>query len=252
VPLSCDFKKKTRRSPSGSRAAFTLVELLVVIGILAVLAALLTPAVMNARLAARTAVIKTEIDMLHMAIMNYRNEYGSFPPCSAAPVAGSPSARHLQRLFPRCTTVVNELGADTLTPQNALSAWLKGYTADPTLPVTGAGGRRKLFDFDEGRISNGAFAPSRLANSPFIYIDNTQYLVSGSIPQFVLAGGTYAAQRIPASVSGSFSAISQPAFNSDTFQILCAGIDQVFGTDDDLSNFWSGTRKQYLDNLATQ
>jgi len=80
----------TRQRPlhvTGNRATalpqyggFTLVELLVVIGIIAVLAALIVPAVFQARVTARNAAIKAEIDMLHMAIMNYKNEFGSFPP----------------------------------------------------------------------------------------------------------------------------------------------------------------------------
>ena len=31
-------------------------------------------------------------------------------------------------------------------------------------------------------------------------------------------------------------------FNTDTFQILCNGIDETWNTEDDLSNFWKGTR----------
>jgi hypothetical protein len=43
--------------------------------------------------------------------------------------------------------------------------------------------------------------------------------------------------------------MSQPFANPDTFQILCAGRDEIFGNDDDLSNFWPGTRREYLDSL---
>ena len=91
--------------PDRPRAGFTLVELMVVIAIIALLAALITPAVIGARTSARNAAIKAEIDMLHMAIMNYKNEYGSFPPCFAIgrdlPNSPDPALKHLKRIFPR-------------------------------------------------------------------------------------------------------------------------------------------------------
>jgi len=236
------------RKHTVGRKAFTIVELLVVVGIIAMLAALITPAVIRARSAARNAAIKVEIDMLHMAIMNYKNEYGSFPPALGAPSLGSPTARHLQRLFPRCTTVVNELGTGFVTPQIALWTWLQGYTSDPTLPITGAGGRKKLYDFDISRRDNGAYFPPGLQGSPFIYIDAPNY--PGN---FSLTGGTYFGHRIPTAADATnFANTSQPFFHSDTFQILCAGVDGVFGTDDDLSNFWPRTRREYVDSLQNQ
>jgi hypothetical protein len=54
---------------------------------------------------------------------------------------------------------------------------------------------------------------------------------------------------VPPLGSTDFAVGAQPAFNADTFQILCAGRDEQFGTDDDLSNFWPGTRREYLDSL---
>ncbi len=41
---------------------------------------------------------------------------------------------------------------------------------------------------------------------------------------------------------------SQAFFNADTFQILCAGRDEVWGNDDDLSNFWPRTRREFEDS----
>ena len=241
------------------RGGFTLVELLAVIMIIALLAGLLTPAVMRARNSARNAAIKAEIDMLHMAIMNYKNEYGSFPPAVGNPVAGSPSAKHLQRLFPRCTTVLNELGSLSLTPDIALNVWLRGFTGDPTLPITGAGGRKKLFDFDEVRVSGYQYAPAGKKGSPYVYIDAASYSL---VPYDTSALTNPGAQRIPimppptktaldfgTTVPVPTSPTPQPFFNADTFQILCAGQDEEFGTDDDLSNFWRGTRKEYLGSL---
>jgi hypothetical protein len=57
---------------------------------------------------------------------------------------------------------------------------------------------------------------------------------------------TYSGDTTPFYNSGSET---NDFFNADTFQILCAGRDEIFGNDDDLSNFWPGTRKDYLDSL---
>ena len=259
------------RSPRG----FTLVELLVVIGIIALLAALVTPAVMQAQVAARNAAIKAEIDMLHMAIMNYKNEYGSFPPAISGTSTTDLAAKHILRIFPRTNSIAAEVAV--VTPVNSISGWLGGYSSDPTAPVS-AGNRQKLYDFDQSRRDStlSIYYPSGKPGAPYIYINSSLY-TSGSFPwpsstftytaganstAYSIAAKTYA----PISKSGTY-------FNSDTFQILCAGRDEVFSedanlnntldtgedvngngkldlSDDDLSNFWPGTRKQYLDSLS--
>ncbi len=90
--------------------------------------------------------------------------------------------------------------------------------------------------------------------SGYVYIDNTAYGTIGvgaTIPTRILTSGTYYGLRQPASAAPTvFNNPEQPPFNPDTFQILCAGRDEIFGNDDDLSNFWRGTRRDYLDSLT--
>ena len=276
--------------PSALRSAFTLVELLVVIVILAMLASLITMAASRAMTAARNAAIKAEIDMLHMAIMNYKNEYGAFPPAIATIVnTGTDAAsKHLQRLFPRlsntsaafqakCLPYLNTgstfPAASAITPDTALVAWLFGFTDDIQAPVLSTNGsatvsganivvtgtispRTKLFNFDASRVSNYQYAPSEKPLSPYIYVPASQY---DTFPYLTGSLATPGAQRTPAkppstSTAADFAVASVPNTtlqyaNPDSFQILCAGRDEVFGTDDDLSNFWPGTREAYLDSL---
>lgn len=70
---------RLRLSARTPRAGFSLIELLVAIGIIAILLALLLPAVQAARAAARRLQCRSHMKQIVLAMHNYHGVYGAFP-----------------------------------------------------------------------------------------------------------------------------------------------------------------------------
>jgi len=107
------------------RRGFTLVEMLIVIAIIGMLAALLLVALRSASIAARNAAIKMDITQIDMALDHYRTEYGDYPPDFVGTAASygdtvrrtarSAVLRHLRKRFPRYPIPISDPGDSTNT-----------------------------------------------------------------------------------------------------------------------------------------
>jgi len=102
------------------RRGFTLIELLVVIAIIAVLIALLLPAVQAAREAARRAECINNLKQLGIAMHNYHDTLGSFPPGALNNPGGfaAPRQTWMPHLYPymEATVLYNNINFSDTGP----------------------------------------------------------------------------------------------------------------------------------------
>lgn len=152
------------------QSAFTLVELLVVITIIGILAALLLAAVQRARVAAQRAVITAEINQIDTTIKDLKNSAGSFPPNAQTDLNGpivensvlTDFKQFMLKAFPQhreppqliealvgvsSTAQGGNPGANQatnlpggMTAAEALVFWVGGFSSDPKYPISGSGG----------------------------------------------------------------------------------------------------------------
>lgn len=100
------------------RGAFTIIELLVVVGIISVLAGILLPTLGEARIAARVARAHGELRQVTLALEMYRNRFSVFPPARtfcAAMMANLNEYNHLppELVKARC---IESLPGDIFNP----------------------------------------------------------------------------------------------------------------------------------------
>ena len=73
-------RTQTQTHLSPRRTAFTLVELLIVIGIISILIGLLTPAIYGVVVKARVTEVKSEIAQIEGALADFQGKFGMYPP----------------------------------------------------------------------------------------------------------------------------------------------------------------------------
>src|SRR6267142_1870046 len=72
--------KQTASHPGSKPSGFTLIELIVVIAIIGILAALTLPALKGISNKKKIAVARAELDQMQTFLESYKAKYGSYPP----------------------------------------------------------------------------------------------------------------------------------------------------------------------------
>ena len=117
-------------SESKSRRAFTMIELLIVVAIIAILAAIAGPNFLEAQVRSKVARTKSDMAVVAAALKAYYADYNCYPPNTQE-----------RREFLKATVGLLRIDATTLpTPTTATLSWTSDDKTKPHFPREAATG----------------------------------------------------------------------------------------------------------------
>ena len=268
-------KRITQRSEVGAerRSAFTLIEMMVVIIIIAIMAGLLLTALGGANTAASVAQAQTEISQLETAIAAFEQKYGVKPPSRFVIPPSKDQTGQSKAIARRIwSQIQGDGGLDsnatpvTLIGPECLVFFLAGdfdrsggtfaplgFNKNPRTPFATGGSREgPFYEFPAGRLqdlnSNGfpEFVDPLDNSQPYLYLTPAGYKAQNNNDpnNAVIHSGS----TIPVAYLQSANNFWKPK----DYQIISAGLDGAFGNgglttnlsgadEDNITNFSSGS-----------
>ena len=236
-----------KTSPRRAHTAFTLVEMLVVIVIIGILAAILVPTVYRAFTKAVDTRTALELSQIAASVEQYKQEHGDYPPNFSDFQAGVPwtstdAYRHVRKAFPRAAATeltLLQAQAGNIDNAEALVFWIGGLSSDPQHPFTGPGGpiaikagtatvgtERRGYSFVEARLTMDLNASGVLMSTdgdndafpvylpqgqevPYVYFESRQY-------GFFDANNRYVYNQYPAAGGATSIGVARPMKDDQT------------------------------------
>ena len=178
------------RNRPTKNGAFTLVELLVVMGIIALLAAMLMPVIQNSIEAARRGAAQNEIQNIETAMQEFQMDFGFYPPHTIVNGAGSPLflvMDHTGATINIFDAINNASGLglpdDTaVTPAQCLVFFLgTKFRANPSPAAPGERVQYRLIRVDP---NTGSQRPARTNGGPYYDFPDAIHDNKGRVRQF--------------------------------------------------------------------
>ena len=260
--------RRQQNHQTHARRGFSLIELMVVIVIIAILMALILPAISGARQRARIAQVSSEISQLDNAVAKFKSVYNVEPPSSlyipaAGGTWGAADRSKVRSIWPQFNFATNGgLGNGTkdmhLSGAECLVFFLGGiensssnppvvlgFSKNPQTPWDSAGTNREgpFFEFDNSRFTDLdkdgllEFAdPLPDQQTPYMYLSS-----QGRNYKRTNAAGSTLAEQDDFDVHGGNSntkdlqavylKTAQPvqAHRPDSYQIISPGPDATYG-----------------------